>query len=481
MSRVFNGLGAAQAILEMHNDSQDRKDSQRRRENIAAAGQVAADGDTAKASRMLMEVGDLDGAGFFEDLGNTREDRQFERQVVKEDRQFELEERDLARKERTASRQILSDVLGGEQTYKQGAAAMAIHNPEMALGMAEQGRQLTKEQEAQFAQELVNGFYAQPKRGRAKAMREMAEQHKAELDPDIYEMMTNDDPSDDTRAAIMWGTRNGADVSMLQRELEVEFEAEQRRKLLAYEASLEAQARRADNGTDINPYHPSARNMDGADRRIIMKEESEEIEAARNRRQAAERYAERANKMLEIAGSEGVEDGFGPGVFNQFGRSASGAFGQDAWNSINGIMEEMVRETRVPGSGVFTDKDAERAQKSVLGLNKDFQTNVNAAEFASLYAQHARSREDFLTFARETFGVAGGINDGQAQLLWEEYKNSNPLTVNTSEDGDDGSFGINRNYTGFNQWVARQQQIALTRRKAEDIAAGSDEDIRSGL
>ena len=481
MANIFNGLGTASAIIGMHNDSQDRKDRHMREKNIAAAGQVAAGGDTKRASEMLMATGDIEGANAFEQMANAREDRT--RRIAREDKAEARADQEY--ESNKASRAILGEVLGGDQTgeaYQAGAARMAAFNPEMAIEMNAQGQALTQQQEAQFAQELVSGFAATPKPQRAEAMKAMAEQYKDQLDPDIYAMMTNDDPSDDTRAAIIWGTRYGADVSPLQAEMAMDQEEAMRKRIAEHDMRLEVAAKRAEKGNGQSPYYGDAINMEASERRLIMQDESTMLEDADAAAGQAMRFADAATRWIRTAERLNVStDHMGGGAGGQMQRNREG-LGTSKWNTLGGIAEEMVRMTRVPGSGVFTDADAERAQKSVLGAQHDWATNQLMERFAVNFAKHTQGRADYLRWARDTFGHAGGMDSPEARAVWDDYKQMFPLTID-GEPGRDGqaTFENNPNYMDFKSYLGMRQEAYRLRQQYGVDQNTSAEDLNAEL
>lgn len=487
MANLYNGLGAASAIIGMHNDAQDRKDRQRREENIASAGAIAAKGDTKRASEMLMATGDIEGAMAFEDIANSREDREF----LKSERADAVAERQRERERGDAERTLLSEIMGGDQTadaLQAGSAEMALLNPEMAMGIAGQAQQTRQQEQAAGASQILTSYMAADRKGRRQFIEQVQNNPEwaSQIPSNVKAMLEDDDPSNDDQAVAEWveSYAPGAAAPLLQEIQQtraLQAEEASRRRIMELDAELSRKAKEAkNNGDGLSPYYAGAENLESAERRLIMGQENDMLEGAMASAEQASKYANAAMRWVNYATQNDVStQNMGGGAWGAAQRNREG-LGTSKWNDLAGIAEEMIRMTRVPGTGVFTDADARRAEKSVINAGKDWMSNLEATRFANRYAEHTQGRVDFLKWARDTYGHAGGMDSWQARAVWEEYRETFPITVDDgmTEDGLE-KFKINDNYVDFKGFLSLKEQQRLAYQRAQEDEGKSADELRA--
>ena len=254
-------------------------------------------------------------------------------------------------------------------------------------------------------------------------------------------LLFDNNPENDIEALAMWGGMNGADTDGLRGWARREREQKQKLEIEAAKAATDRQ------GPGAGRLH---RTMVGMPDTVVGKaydtdteirqEASEEVGRLGYLASEADRFMAMANEIAEKHGWNWL----GAGWIENLERMRL----PTEMQTLQGISEILIQEMKKPGSGTFTDKDAERAGRSVINFNMDREGIERAARHARIMADRARMQAEFYDVYNN--GPDGGVGSMEAARgLWNQYKYAVPMFVEYS----DGSVRENPDNMSIYEWM----------------------------
>lgn len=457
MSNIFNGMSVAQQIYQMRDDRQDRKTAETRERNIAAAGQVASQGDTKGASEMLLSAGQVAEAREYEDRDYTR----YERGEAKVDRQFQLDERQREKKERNHERKVATELYSNpltEESLQAAAGQIASVDPAQAGQFASASYEMGKVEKAGMANQVMSGYVAGNREQRTQFVKSVLDNpdYANDIDDTTREMLENDDPSDDDMAVAQWVQKHGGDATPLLDQIEKDRAARRSRDIkLAVESAKKSGTANTILADGLGDQ-PSGVITSFLDRQFDMEESAaEDLSSRREQANVAREFVDFLNQHPDI------KENMGGGTLGDLGRQFAG-MGDARYRELGGITQRLVTLTKKPGSGVFTDDDARRAEESVMSAQMTPEGVDRLLRIATGMEAYSQSHSDYLDRMSIEHGQ-GWVSNGSHRAVWQRYRAQNPLF--------DASGSINQAVQPFDLWY-EESYLAQSM---------SDDDIMAGL
>ncbi|MEO1187783.1 MAG: hypothetical protein AAFW60_01825, partial [Pseudomonadota bacterium] len=148
----------------------------------------------------------------------------------------------------------------------------------------------------------------------------------------------------------------------------------------------------------------------------IVRNEQDMLEAAATRTETARKAALLARQFVDEA--KGYR-ALGGGPLADVGQALSQKTAR-----LKGLTAEMIPMMRTAGEGIMTDADAKRYESSVVSINKGRGANKSVEATLAAAERNAVEYEQFM----RAFQAQNGYGSlSQAEMIWDQYSDSNPI------------------------------------------------------